>query len=120
MRTYNNLINYYVAFVYMINFHKFLYSHTGKVIISIIWGLGLAALFRRRCNGRDCRIIQYKGPKQSDITDTFYHYESPPKNAKSSFRTGKHICYKYTPYLVECPETDSGLIQECTNKKIDQ
>ena len=25
-----------------------------KIVISIIWGLGLAAIFRRACKGRDC------------------------------------------------------------------
>ena len=29
----------------------------GKIILSIIWGLGLAALFRKVCKGRDCIII---------------------------------------------------------------
>ena len=30
----------------------------GKIIISIIWGLGLAALFRRVCKGRNCIVIK--------------------------------------------------------------
>jgi len=30
----------------------------GKIIISVIWGLGLAALFRRVCEGRNCIVIK--------------------------------------------------------------
>ena len=40
---------------------KILKSKHGKIIISIIWGLGLAALFRKVCEGRNCIVI--KGPK---------------------------------------------------------
>ena len=32
----------------------------GKVIISIIWGLGLATLFRKVCKGR--KMSDYKRP----------------------------------------------------------
>ena len=34
----------------MIN--NFLNSKNGRILISIVWGLGLAALFRKVCKGR--------------------------------------------------------------------
>ena len=37
-------------------------SNTGRILVSIIWGLGLAALFKKACEGRNCQVIQYQGP----------------------------------------------------------
>ena len=67
----------------MIN--KFLKSKNGRIILSIIWGLGLAALFRRACITRDCIVI--KGPNPEDIADDVYGY--------------KNKCYKFSikPYI---------------------
>lgn len=80
----------------MIDFHSFVYSDVGKVILSIIWGLGCAALFTRACKDRSCRIIQYRGPKQSEIEESFYKY-------------GNSNCYKFTPYLWSC---DNNPVEE--------
>ena len=33
---------------------KFVHSQSGKYIMSIILGLGLATLFRQICSGKDC------------------------------------------------------------------
>lgn len=35
-------------------------TRAGVILVSIIWGFGLAALFRRVCKGRSCII--YKAP----------------------------------------------------------
>ena len=53
----------------------------GKIILSIIWGLGLAALFRKVCKGRECIVIQGPKPKLTDgkifrFNKKCYHYES--------------------------------------------
>ena len=37
---------------------KFLKTNAAKIAISILWGLGLACIFRTACKGRDC--IVYK------------------------------------------------------------
>ena len=37
----------------------------GKIIISVIWGFGLATIFRRICKGRNCIVI--KGPKPAEV-----------------------------------------------------
>ena len=61
-------------------------SDKGKTIISIIVGLGLAALFRKVCNDRDCIII--KGPPIEEVTSSVYSFD------------GK--CYKYKAKSTSC------------------
>ena len=38
----------------MANLGKFVHTKTGKIIMSIILGLGLASLFRKVCKNYDC------------------------------------------------------------------
>ena len=40
---------------------RILYSSFGQKLISILLGLGLATLFRKVCNDRNCLI--FKGPE---------------------------------------------------------
>ncbi len=61
-------------------------DRTGSIGISILLGLGLAALFRRVCTGDSCVVI--KAPKPDDINKYYYKIDAN--------------CYKYTPYVVEC------------------
>jgi hypothetical protein len=63
-------------------------DRVGSIIISIVLGLGLAALFRRVCKDGSCVVI--KAPKQEEIQKYYYKVESD--------------CYKYTPYVVSCDE----------------
>ena len=73
----------------MLDFAELLVSSTGRILISIIWGLGLAALFKNACKNRNCQVIQFKGPNPKDIKKSYYKY-------------GNDNCYKYTPYLSKC------------------
>ena len=43
--------------MFVINYANMLRSDNGKLIISIIIGLGLAALFHQACKDRNCVII---------------------------------------------------------------
>ena len=54
------------------NFKRLLYSPLGKIIISIILGLGLSAMFRKVCNERNC--IRFSGPSVDDIKDKVYKF----------------------------------------------
>lgn len=36
---------------------KFVHSKTGKIMMSIILGIGLATFFRTACKGRRCKIV---------------------------------------------------------------
>ena len=58
----------------------------GKIIISILWGLGLATIFRKVCKGRNCIII--KGPKPKDVDNKVYRF-----NKK---------CYSYHSEMATC------------------
>jgi len=49
-------------------------TELGSVIISIIWGLGLAALFRQTCKNRNCIVI--KAPDTKDIKGQIYQFDS--------------------------------------------
>lgn len=61
-------------------------NYFGKMLISIILGLGLSALFRKVCNDRDCIVI--KGPKIDDVESNIYNFD------------GK--CYKYKALATSC------------------
>ena len=71
---------------------KFLSSPTGKVFMSILWGLGLAALFRRACNGRSC--IVYKAPHPSMIQGNVFKHEG--------------LCYRYNTKRTNCDTVDEN------------
>ena len=45
-------------------------SESGKIIISIILGFGLASLFQKVCKDRKC--IVYKAPNMNKITQNTY------------------------------------------------
>jgi hypothetical protein len=52
---------------------KFVHSNTGKVIMSIILGIGLATFFRTVCKGKNCRIIS--APPMNEIQDQVYKFD---------------------------------------------
>ena len=69
-----------------INFSKFVSSQTGKYLMSIILGIGLATIFRAACTGKECSIET--APLLEDIEDKIYKFD------------GK--CYKYERSSVKC------------------
>ena len=68
------------------NIQKFLNSDTGKYLMSILLGLGLATLFREVCKGEHC--VRYIATPISEIQDKVFKY-----NEK---------CYQYTPEAGTC------------------
>ena len=72
----------------MIN--KLLDSYTGRVLISIIWGLGLATLFKKSCTNNRCIVI--KNPGKDVIENNTYSYQ------------GMKDCLKLKPVLDKCEE----------------
>ena len=66
-----------------------LYTERGQIILSIILGLGLATLFRKICNSRDC--YNFIGPEQNKLRDQIFSYDS--NNSK---------CYKLHETSVKC------------------
>jgi len=65
---------------------KFFHSETGKHMLSIILGLGIASLFRTICKDKNCII--FKAPPLEDLKDKIYKYNDK--------------CYKYTPVPTKC------------------
>jgi hypothetical protein len=68
------------------NVRRLLHSNIGKSIISILLGLGLATLFRKVCNDRNCLL--FKAPEPSEIKDKVFKF-----NKK---------CYKYKEEAESC------------------
>ena len=65
---------------------RLIYSNIGKYIISILLGLGLATLFRKVCNDRNC--IVFKAPNLNKIKDQIFKFGNK--------------CYKYTESIESC------------------
>ena len=66
---------------------KFINSESGKILMSIILGLGLATLFKITCNGVDCII--YKAPEDIlEMDKKTYKYNNE--------------CYKFQPIPTSC------------------
>jgi hypothetical protein len=73
---------------------KVLQSQAGSILISVLLGLGLAAMFRRACSGDGCLVI--KAPNLSEVQKHLYKVESD--------------CYKYTPEVIPCPRKSAGVL----------
>jgi hypothetical protein len=68
---------------------KFFHTVTGKYMLSIILGLGLASLFRAVCKDKNCLV--FKAPPLEEIKDKVYKYDNK--------------CYKYNPVQVKCDKS---------------
>jgi len=65
---------------------KFVHSNTGKILMSIILGIGLATFFRTACKGRNCRVITC--PPIEEIEDQTYKFNDK--------------CYKFEKQAINC------------------
>lgn len=71
---------------------RLLNTQEGRIMISVIWGLGLAFLFfRQTCKGEHC--VVYSAPPVIDITKNIYSH--------------KKECYKFKPYTVNCDKKEN-------------
>jgi hypothetical protein len=52
---------------------KFVHSETGKYVMSILLGFGLATLFRQVCVGKNC--TNYFAPPVEEIDDQTYKFD---------------------------------------------
>ena len=52
---------------------RFFNTETGKIIISILLGLGLATLFRRVCKERDCLV--FHAPEMNKIKGQVFKFK---------------------------------------------
>jgi len=56
------------------NFQKLMYTDLGKIVISIILGLGLSSLFRKVCTGKKC--LKFQGPPLDDLRKNAYKFDN--------------------------------------------
>ena len=70
----------------MVEFGKFVHTKTGKYVMSILLGYGLASLFRAACKDKKCLV--FHAPPLNEIEDKIY---------KSGDK-----CYKYTQTATKC------------------
>ena len=65
---------------------RLIYGDVGKIVISVLLGLGLATLFRKVCKDRDCII--FKAPDIKKIKNQIFKFD------------GK--CYKFEENIEKC------------------
>jgi hypothetical protein len=65
---------------------KFVHTETGKIIMSILLGFGLASLFRTVCKDKDCLL--FYAPSLDKIKDKIYKIDNK--------------CYKYNIKSTNC------------------
>ena len=68
---------------------RLLHTDNGRYAISFLLGMGLASLFRKVCNDKNC--IVFNGPVISDIEDKTYKHGDK--------------CYKYKHEPTKCDST---------------
>ena len=74
---------------------KFVHSVTGRNLMSIILGLGLATFFRKMCSGKNCIIT--KAPPLEEIDDKIYKFDDKcyklQRNAESCDANKKIVSF---------------------------
>ncbi len=72
-----------------LNFKRLLTTQFGIIVISVILGLGLASLFRKVCNDKNC--IVFNGPVIDEINGKTYKFSEK--------------CYQYEMVPGKCDMT---------------
>lgn len=70
----------------MANLGRFVHTETGRMIMSILLGLGLASLFREVCKGKKC--LYFHAPPLEQINNKIYKFDDK--------------CYTFTPSPSKC------------------
>ena len=68
------------------NLKRLIYSDVGRIVISIILGLGLATLFRRVCRERNCLV--FHAPQLNKIKGQVFKF--------------KDKCYTFEEEIEKC------------------
>jgi len=66
-----------------------LHTDSGRNLLSIILGLGLATIFRKFCDSKNC--YSFIGPEQNAIRDKIF-----------SFDSGNNKCYTMKEQHIKC------------------
>jgi hypothetical protein len=73
-----------------IHLGKFIHTKTGKIVMSMLLGFGLASLFRVVCKNKECMI--FSAPPLDTIQDNIY-------------KTTNGKCVKYNKVGTKCDST---------------
>ena len=66
---------------------KMTHTYTGRIIMSVLLGFGLASMFREICKGNNC--LKFKSPNNEKLKDTIYSHGDK--------------CYKFFPsHTINC------------------
>ena len=65
---------------------RLIYGDVGRIVVSIILGLGLATLFRKVCKDRDCII--FRAPDIKKIKNQIFKFDKK--------------CYKFKENIEKC------------------
>ena len=74
---------------------RLIYSKFGQTVISILLGLGIATLFRKVCNERNCMV--FKAPELKDIKGKTFKFNNK--------------CYKYEESAQSCKNTKKKIVE---------
>jgi hypothetical protein len=66
-----------------------MYTNMGKIILSVLLGLGFATLFRQICNSKDC--YRFIGPQHNALRDKIFASD-----------TDKTKCYSLVEENIQC------------------
>ena len=66
--------------------NRFLHSKNGKIILSIILGVGFSSVFRKICKNKECLI--FKAPIFDDIKEKIFGFNNK--------------CYTFKEQIVKC------------------
>jgi len=58
--------------MYTMGLERIFHTESGRIIVSVLLGLGLSTLFRKKCIGRNC--IDFVAPTLEDIKKKAYKY----------------------------------------------
>lgn len=78
---------------------RLFHTELGNMIVSALFGVGLAFIFSRACKGNNCVVIN--APEIDEVKDKIFQIQDE--------------CYTYTPKIVPCNISPST--QLITNKK---
>ncbi len=70
----------------MYHLSKFINSSQGRYLMSILLGVGLATLFRHKCQGGRCKII--RAPPLGEVSEKVYKFGD--------------ACYQFEPKSTSC------------------
>lgn len=76
------------------NISHSLHTPKGRIVVSIILGLGLASLFRKVCNDRNCLV--FKAPSLEEVSSNTYAYGDK--------------CYNFKPKAMKCGSVEKQVL----------